>query len=409
MTLRAVYPLGVRYMLSNKMKSLPMRVGQNVPSGFIRTNNYLQFDGVASYGQFERDIVIPAGDDFEISVDVLWDGKPWVGILGESKDLTYVRMTNSQTIDVRTTGGGGVFSPLLPVGQMVTITLTRLGLDLTLDIDGTSDTLLLSSSGEIKVGFIGLRRTDSFDGIIANPYIKNLTTGQVLVDSYIDQKGSDTQTNRADQTNNLQLFNVDHGTDWFTRWENGDYVPSRFPYLIEMQTAAGLADYSYNADRYWTFGEPMGTSDERPAVTLDEETTVRLYTDDYSEELRDNGTDARAVFDISALSNLSYYADFGNCPNLTGDISALSNCSRRVWLSNCSGVSGYFVNPHPQMYEIQLDGTAMSPNDTDQTLIALDANTARTNGNMSIVANRTSASDAAYNALIARGWTITEV
>ena len=61
------------------------------------------------------------------------------------------------------------------------------------------------------------------------------------------------------------------------------------------------------------------------------------------------------------------------------------------------------------MYEIQLDGTAMSPNDTDQTLIALDANTARTNGNMSIVANRTSASDAAYNALIARGWTITEI
>ena len=109
--------------------------------------------------------------------------------------------------------------------------------------------------------------------------------------------------------------------------------------------------------------------------------------------------------DISALSNVTYLASFDNT-SVSGDISALSNVTHWANFGNTS-VSG-ILSPHSNLKYLYLNGTNMSSNDTDQTIINLDNNTT-VSGTLKVVANRTTASDSAFNSLVAKGWSITEV
>jgi hypothetical protein len=129
--------------------------------------------------------------------------------------------------------------------------------------------------------------------------------------------------------------------------------------------------------------------------------------------------------DIINLSKLSGYLSLFGCTSVYGDVSALNLCSNII-LVNCnlvtgdigtlvnaqygfnllnSGVSG-ILNPHANLANINLAGTAMTANDTDQSLINLDTNTSVV-GTITTAGNRTATSDAAVASLIGKGWTVT--
>jgi len=110
--------------------------------------------------------------------------------------------------------------------------------------------------------------------------------------------------------------------------------------------------------------------------------------------------------DISALSNLTFLAHFGDT-NVTGDIGALSNVNYYAHFGN-TNVTG-ILNPNENLRYLYLNNTQLSINDTDQTVINLDNNTVINNGTLDISGlQRSSASTAAINSLIAKGWSVTD-
>ena len=111
---------------------------------------------------------------------------------------------------------------------------------------------------------------------------------------------------------------------------------------------------------------------------------------------------------LADLPNLSHYLGLFNCSQITGSLADLPNLRYFLSLHSCNLITGA-LNPHATLRLIFLQGTGMSPNDTDQTLINLMNNTAVTGGGMlQIKANRTSVSDTAFEFLTFR-FIITEV
>jgi len=113
---------------------------------------------------------------------------------------------------------------------------------------------------------------------------------------------------------------------------------------IELDVTAGLFDFSVTGvtEFSWYFPEDGTISTaSRPAKTLTEEQTVLLSAKWGSEaELKDNGTDAKYVGDLSDVSNVSYFLNLDNCVNTTGDLSDVSNVSYFLNLDNCSNITG---------------------------------------------------------------------
>jgi hypothetical protein len=71
-----------------------------------------------------------------------------------------------------------------------------------------------------------------------------------------------------------------------------------------------------------------------------------------------------------------------------------------------TGISGIYT-PLATTKTIYLGYSAMSSNDTDQSIINIAAITTQTSGTLNTRSNRTSASDAAIASLNAKSWTIT--
>ena len=106
--------------------------------------------------------------------------------------------------------------------------------------------------------------------------------------------------------------------------------------------------------------------------------------------------------DLPALTNtLSLF----NCSLVTGDLADLPALTNYLSLYNCPLVTG-ILSPTAGLKTIDLRGTGMSANDTDQTLINLAAVTTQTSGTIQTKGNRTGASDAAVATLQGKSWTV---
>jgi hypothetical protein len=107
---------------------------------------------------------------------------------------------------------------------------------------------------------------------------------------------------------------------------------------------------------------------------------------------------------------IKYHKDFfiNDCANFIDDLKNLD--TRLLQRIGARHIPIYgILNSCPYMYQIYLDRTAMTPSDTDNTLINIaNTTTVVSGGILYIKANRTSASDAAVASLAGK-FTITEV
>jgi len=228
----------------------------------------------------------------------------------------------------------------------------------------------------------------------------------------------------AEKTRNLQYVSSLARRRGFT----GTVYKEAFP----IPCTAGLMDVSITgAPVLWVFPDGTTSTASSPAKTLEANGTVWVYCSDWLDSdltINDSGTDSRYVGDLKDLPpSLTYFLSLYNCSLVTGDLAdlpaltytlSLYNCSlitgdladlpaltNYLSLYNCSLVTG-ILSPTAGLNAIDLRGTGMSANDTDQTLINLAAVTTRTSGMIHTKGNRTGASDAAVATLQGKSWTV---
>lgn len=202
---------------------------------------------------------------------------------------------------------------------------------------------------------------------------------------------------------------------------------------FEIRHGAGLMDFSITNATYvfWELADGTTSTSPNPSVVLPEGISI-LYADFYKGNIRlDDGlTNANYIGNLKDLPQLNYYlklqstgttGDLKDLPNIlfylslsdclliTGDLKDLPNIGDFLNLFSCQLITGS-LNPTETLNKIYLQGTGMTPNNTDQTIINLkNVTTVTSGGILQIKANRTSASDEAFNYLSANGWTITEI
>ena len=202
---------------------------------------------------------------------------------------------------------------------------------------------------------------------------------------------------------------------------------------IELDVTAGLFDFSVTGvtEFSWYFPEDGTISTaSRPAKTLTEEQTVLLSAKWGSEaELKDNGTDAKYVGDLSDVSNVSYFLNLDNCSNITGDLSDVSNVSYTLGLYNCSNITGDLSDVSNVSYLLRLRNCSNITGSLSSSCIAtyidlnsigcssaeLDTTIAnlvtanQSDGTLILLGlTRTAASSADVATLESRGWTVTD-
>jgi hypothetical protein len=183
---------------------------------------------------------------------------------------------------------------------------------------------------------------------------------------------------------------------------------TRFP----IRHGAGLMDFGITngTDVMWELADGTISYSTRPAKTLPSGVSYLYASNLYanSVQISDNGTDSNYTGDLSDLPALTNHLNLYNCTNVTGDLSDLPALTNTLSLYNCTNVTG-ILSPTATLKNIYLQGTGMTSNDTDQTLINLmNITTVESGGMLQIKANRTSASDEAFTYLSSR-FTITEV
>ena len=206
----------------------------------------------------------------------------------------------------------------------------------------------------------------------------------------------------AEKTRNLQYVSSLARRRGFT----GTVYKEAFP----IPCTAGLMDVSITgAPVLWVFPDGTTSTASRPAKTLEANGTVWVYCSDWLDSdltINDNGTDSRYVGDLKDLPpSLTYYLSLYNCSLVTGDLADLPALTYYLNLYNCSLITG-ILSPTAGLNTIDLRGTGMSANDTDQTLINLAAVTTQTSGTIQTKGNRTGASDAAVATLQGKSWTV---
>lgn len=195
--------------------------GSGMRGVFARSNWYYRFDGL-SYGVFADDVVIGAGEDFEIEFDffALNDGYLMSGSQ-VSENTTYTQVTSGGTIRV---GAyiGTVGQPELTSTTVVNdlawhhFQMTYDGTTARLYIDGAEESSVLWAlpDGFSILQYVGNRVSFGYlDGIISD--IKATVGTQLAANVPLDQKGSDVQRNRADSSNPITFQNPDHAENWY--------------------------------------------------------------------------------------------------------------------------------------------------------------------------------------------------
>ena len=119
---------------------------------------------------------------------------------------------------------------------------------------------------------------------------------------------------------------------------------------------------------------------------------------------------AQVTGNLSSVSGVTNYLSLDGCNQVTGNLSSVSGVTNYLYLGECNQVTG-ILNPKPSIREIYLDRIGWSSAECDQSIINLN-NTTTATGNRVLrisAGKRTSASDAAWNALKSKGWNCTEV
>lgn len=204
---------------------------------------------------------------------------------------------------------------------------------------------------------------------------------------------------------------------------------------LKIKHNAGLMDFSVaNGENVmWELADGSISYSNRPSVTLNEGISYLNISNLYGDNVTIRGENTGSNFegDLSDFSWITYYLSLYNATKTTGDLSSLKKITNLLSLNGCELVTGnlseitnveFYFNVHNCQFlegiinlkstveTIICDGTNMSSNDTDQTLINLYNNTTIISGGiLTIKSNRTSASNVAFDYLSANGWTITEV
>jgi hypothetical protein len=201
--------------------------------------------------------------------------------------------------------------------------------------------------------------------------------------------------------------------------------------ILPIVHGAGLMDFSIEggSDVMWKLADGTISYSTRPVKTLPAGTSYLYCSNLWANgvAIKSNGTNKNYVGktsdlsnltysasfnntevtgDIASLSNLTYYASFNNT-EVTGDIASLSNLT---YYASFYGTQVYgILTPTPTLTRIYLTDTNLTTNDVDQSVINLNNVTTITNGILSIFGlTRTIASTAAINALVAKGWSVTD-
>lgn len=185
-----------------------------------RSNDYYRFDGI-SYGVFAKDVVIGAGEDFVYKQKFLINTLPtdsfrMFGDLGSFSSR--LRIVSDGRVNLRDSASNfdtasGVVTPY--IGSLTEIKVTRVAnvTSIYLDDNLIGSTETLNDSYEINQLNRNSTTVSDVPGVQSDIYID--VNGQTLVDCPLGQKGSDTQTNRADSSNPLTLQNPDHAENWY--------------------------------------------------------------------------------------------------------------------------------------------------------------------------------------------------
>jgi len=111
---------------------------------------------------------------------------------------------------------------------------------------------------------------------------------------------------------------------------------------------------------------------------------------------------------LSSVSNLTYLLSLDGCSLVTGDLSSVSNLTYYLSLNSCPLVTGV-LSPKATLSYIDISYTGVSSADLDTLISNLNTITTVTSGTLKLKGlTRTSASTTDINALITKGWSVTD-
>ena len=223
------------------------------------------------------------------------------------------------------------------------------------------------------------------------------------------------------------------------------------PNIIPLVCGTGLFDFVVEkGNPLWTFPDGSTSVELRPTRQITAG-TVYLKLDDVKDsglEIKSGNTKENFLGDIKVFKDLTKYLALISCANATGDIKYLDGIKNNLILSNCPrlvgngdnlevdrqltisvnnnitldiskisiiqrmeftltpGVYG-ILNPTSTLNFVGLQGTGLTINDTDQSVINLNNITEVDGGTLDIRGlERTELSQAAIDGLIAKNWTV---
>jgi hypothetical protein len=204
-------------------------------------------------------------------------------------------------------------------------------------------------------------------------------------------------------------------------------------YVFPIKCSAGLMDFGWTnlSNRYWYLAGGSSSTNARPGATLGAGVSYSFGTNmqDNNIILNCYNTGVRYIGNLKDLPKLTYSLILDDLNNIIGDIVDIPKVTLNLSGWHMYNITGDFSNVPATSYSTQLpynnisgiyrasstaiyiiiNGTQMTSNDTDQTLIYLAANTTVVSGGTLYVRNnRTSASDAAVASLAGK-FTITYV
>ena len=205
-----------------------------------------------------------------------------------------------------------------------------------------------------------------------------------------------------------------------------------YEWAYPIPCTAGTMDFSINNATNLLWVSPDGTTSTvaNPKFTHASQQTSWAFCSNWSADnlqISDNATDAKYIGNIADVPPvITYYASFAYCSNVTGDITnirpsylaSFQNCanvtgditnirpSYYASFAYCSNVTGT-LNPEPTLQFIYLNGSGLTTTQLDDSIIAV-ANVTTVVGTFNwSLGKRSHASDAAYDVLAAKGWTLT--
>lgn len=234
-----------------------------------------------------------------------------------------------------------------------------------------------------------------------------------------------------------------------------DITGKFYDWAYPIPCTAGTMDFSIaNAtDLLWVAPDGATSTAARPQFTHASQQTSWAFCSNWDAgnlEINDNATDALHIGDLADLppvlayslnldfcsnvtgdleniNNLEYLLNMGKTYNITGDLSDVGKLTNYLRLSDNSHITGiledvskltytlYLVNcvnitgtlsPKATLQRIYLNGTGLNTTQLDNSIIAL-ANVTTVVGILDYsLGVRSTASDAAYDALAAMGWTL---